>query len=89
MSDQETTPTERIEELVTYIVTSLVDEPDTVEVDVESNDDDSDIRVLIRANSEDVGKIIGRGGRPIKSIRTLARATVGSPATHVDIDVEG
>ena len=87
MRDTETTPEERVEALVRFVASSLVDNPDTLTVDVTS--DDQSIRALIQAEPDDVGKIIGRGGRTIKSIRTLARASVGTPALHVDIDVEG
>jgi len=78
---------ERVEELVTYIVTGLVDNPDSVSIETEV--EEGSLRVQIEADPDDVGKIIGRGGRTIKSIRTLARASVGSPSLHVDIDVEG
>jgi predicted RNA-binding protein YlqC (UPF0109 family) len=87
MSSPETTPEERIEELVRFIVNSLVDNPETTTIDVTS--EENNIRVLVKAESDDVGKLIGRGGRTIKSIRTLARASVGTPALRVDIDVEG
>ena len=77
----------RVEELVTYIVTGLVDNPDSVKIATAV--EEGSLRVQIEADPDDVGKIIGRGGRTIKSIRTLARASVGSPSLHVDIDVEG
>ncbi|MCL2526758.1 MAG: KH domain-containing protein [Coriobacteriia bacterium] len=78
---------ERVEELVSYIIGGLVDNPD--ELSVETSLEEGSLRVIIEADPDDVGKIIGRGGRTIKSIRTLARASVGSPSLHVDIDVEG
>jgi predicted RNA-binding protein YlqC (UPF0109 family) len=79
--------TSHIEELVRFIVTSLVDTPDAVQISTVA--EDNHITVTIEADGADVGKIIGRGGRTIKSIRTLARASVGTPAVLVDIDVEG
>jgi len=87
MGTEEMTADARIEELVRFIITSLVDEPDKVVIKVTA--EDSTISVDIQAEPNDVGKIIGRGGRTIKSIRTLARASVGTPSLHVDIDVEG
>ncbi|MCL2526634.1 MAG: KH domain-containing protein [Coriobacteriia bacterium] len=78
---------ERVEELVSYIVGGLVDNPE--ELSIETVLEEGSLRVIIEAGADDVGKIIGRGGRTIKSIRTLARASVGSPSLHVDIDVEG
>ena len=88
MSSQiDATSAQRVEELVRYIIGGLVDNPNETSIEVSFEGDT--LRVLIEANSDDVGKIIGRGGRTIKSIRTLARASVGSPSMHVDIDVEG
>jgi len=78
---------QRVEDLVRYIISGLVDNPDDLRI--ETNLEEDALRVLIEANPDDIGKIIGRSGRTIKSIRTLARASVGSPSLHVDIDVEG
>jgi predicted RNA-binding protein YlqC (UPF0109 family) len=79
--------TARVEELVGYIINGLVDDVSAVQIDTIL--EEGALRVVIQADADDVGKIIGRGGRTIKSIRTLARASVGSPSMHVDIDVEG
>lgn len=61
-------------ELVSFIVQNLVTEPDKLEISGER--DDRSVRVTIRCSKEDAGRIIGRGGRVINSIRTLARAAV-------------
>ncbi|MCL2680477.1 MAG: KH domain-containing protein [Coriobacteriia bacterium] len=78
---------ERVKGLVCYIVEGLVDNPD--DVSVETTLEDKLLSLFIQSHPDDVGKIIGRNGRTIKSIRTLARASVGSPSMHLDIDVEG
>ncbi|MCL2402677.1 MAG: KH domain-containing protein [Coriobacteriia bacterium] len=77
----------RAEELVRYIIDGLVDNPAAASIETSLEEDS--LRIVIEADSDDVGKIIGRGGRTIKSIRTLARASVATPSLHVDIDVEG
>lgn len=59
-------------ELVRYIVYNLASDPDNVDVRVEHRGRDTHIE--IRCAPEDSGRIIGRGGRVISSIRTLARA---------------
>ena len=59
-------------ELVTFIVQNLVSKPD--ELVVGADRDGKGIRIEIRCASDDAGRIIGRGGRIINSIRTLARA---------------
>lgn len=59
-------------ELVTYIVHNLVSDPDRLVIDAQH--DDRNLRIEIRCAPDDAGRIIGRGGRTINSIRTLARA---------------
>ncbi len=59
-------------ELVSYIVQHLVSEPDKLQVTVER--EPRNLRIEIRCAADDAGRIIGRGGRVINSIRTLARA---------------
>lgn len=59
-------------ELVSFIVHNLVTEPD--ELELKAHPDGRGIRIEVRCASDDAGRIIGRGGRIINSIRTLARA---------------
>ena len=59
-------------ELVTFVAQQLVSDPDQLEVT--ASQDGRGTKVEIRCASEDAGRIIGRGGRVINSIRTLARA---------------
>ncbi len=71
--------------LVEYIVSPLVDNPDDVEVT--SADIDDKVTIEIRVNEADAGKVIGRQGRVIKSIRTLARAAASRKGTHVEVEL--
>lgn len=60
-------------ELISYVVQNLV--LDVENLDVRSvSDDRGGVRLEIRCAQEDAGRIIGRGGRVINSLRTLARA---------------
>lgn len=59
-------------DLVTFILQNLVAEPDKLAVAVSG--DARNVRIEISCAEDDVGRIIGRGGRLINSIRTLARA---------------
>ena len=59
-------------ELVTFIVHNLVSEPEALNITAQR--EGRDLRIEIRCASDDAGRIIGRGGRVINSIRTLARA---------------
>ena len=60
---------DQISDLIQYIVTNLVDEPDQANVMLveERNANVYEIEVA----EDDVGKIIGRGGKTAKAIRTL------------------
>jgi predicted RNA-binding protein YlqC (UPF0109 family) len=71
-------------ELVTYIVQNLVAEPDRLAIDAER--DGRGVRIEIRCAPDDAGRIIGRGGRIINSLRTLARAAAdGSQRVEVQL----
>ena len=61
-----------VAELVALIVQNLVAEPD--KLSVSSRAEGHNLLVEIRCAPEDAGRVIGRGGRTINSIRTLARA---------------
>ncbi|MDR1421897.1 MAG: KH domain-containing protein [Coriobacteriales bacterium] len=71
--------------LVNEIVTSLVDEPEQVQVG--GVEEAEALLIEIKVAPDDVGKVIGRQGRIIKAIRTLARAA-SSYADGMPVDVE-
>jgi predicted RNA-binding protein YlqC (UPF0109 family) len=76
-----------IEGLVRYVVTSLVDEPEAVEIT--RSDEDDVITFEVSVDSADIGKVIGRQGRIIKAIRTLARAAGSLDDVQVEVEVLG
>jgi uncharacterized protein len=59
-----------IKQLVEDVVKSLVEFPDLVEI-IESQRDDGRKMIGIKISDRDLGKVIGRNGRTIKSIRAL------------------
>ena len=56
-------------ELVTFMVKSLVDKKDAVEVTLA---DDGVINVKV--DKDDIGKVIGKDGRIARAIRTIVKA---------------
>ncbi|MEJ7624022.1 MAG: KH domain-containing protein [Pyrinomonadaceae bacterium] len=54
---------------VEKIISSLVGEPDAVEVDETA--DGKTVRIEVRVAENDMGRIIGREGRTVKAIRSL------------------
>lgn len=75
------------ESLVRFLVTSLVDSPDTVSIAVRESG--SHVTYEVSVSPDDVGKVIGRQGRIIKAIRTLVRAAASVNGDQVDVDVLG
>ncbi len=73
--------------LIHYLVKSLVDNPDSVEID--KDDSGTSTSYMITVHPDDVGKVIGRQGRIIKSLRTLMRAAGSLVDEQVDVDVNG
>ena len=61
------------EDTLAWIARRLVDEPDAVRVEREDRDDA--IVLLLHVAPDDVGKVIGKGGRIARSLRTLVRAS--------------
>lgn len=57
---------------VEYVVKALVDFPQ--EVDVRENNTDRAIVFELRLNKSDIGKVIGKQGRTIQSLRTLVNS---------------
>ncbi|MDQ3963689.1 MAG: KH domain-containing protein [Actinomycetota bacterium] len=61
-------------ELLDYVLPWLIDHPDELAIEeIESEDDQ--VVYEISVHPEDVGKIIGKRGRIIRALRTLARAS--------------
>jgi len=70
--------------VLSHIVTSIVDNPDSVTV--ESTPDRNRIRLDVRVGPGDLGRVIGRRGRTAQSIRTVVRAAATRDDTDVDIE---
>jgi len=75
------------EALVRYLVDSLVAETESVDIIKRSSGDSIVFEVSVAP--DDVGKVIGRQGRVIKAIRTVARAAASINGERVDVEVLG
>jgi predicted RNA-binding protein YlqC (UPF0109 family) len=71
--------------LVEFLVRELVDEPDAVEVT--ETPDDRGMRYEVKVAPDDMGKVIGRGGRTAKAIRTVVRAAASRQDMSVMVDI--
>lgn len=86
-SFDESLPSDNVADLVEYLVVSLIDKPEDLSIDV--TDGEGTTLIEVHVNSEDVGKVIGRHGRVIKAIRTLARACAARDELVADVEVIG
>lgn len=64
-----------MKEFFDYLVKNLVDQPDAVDIQVIEGE--SGTLIEVRVSPEDVAKVVGRKGRIINSLRTIAM-TVGA-----------
>jgi hypothetical protein len=75
-----------VEDLLEFLARALVDRPD--EVSVEGFDEDDGTIVLeVHVAEDDVGKVIGRGGRTVSSLRTVMRAVASRQDERVLVDI--
>ena len=72
--------------LLEYIGPWLVDNPDEMEI-TEAEGDRGALVLEVSVNPEDMGKLIGKRGRIIRSIRTLARAAGQQDDQNVMVEV--
>ena len=70
---------------VEYVVKSLVDHPEEMEIIPEQNEDHCALR--IRCHKDDRGKIIGKRGKTITAIRALVSGAAGRQHKRVSVDV--
>ena len=79
------------EELMTQIARALVDHPDEVSVEAvegDEGDDTDDTTVLeMRVAPDDVGKVIGKQGRTVRSMRTILAAIGQGHHLRYELDV--
>ena len=72
-------------ELVELIIKGIVDNPDKVEINEIIGERSSIFE--IRVDPNDIGKVIGRQGRNIKSIRTIVNAAAQKGDKRVIIEI--
>jgi uncharacterized protein len=70
--------------MIVYLARALVDEPDRVTV--EELRGARGVTYEVRAAPDDVGKLIGRGGRTVKALRKVVKA-VAPEGRRVEVEV--
>ena len=67
-----------------YLVRAVVDDPDSVEVQVDEGGRRTTLNVTV--GEGDMGRVIGKRGRVATSIRTVTRAAAVRDGVEVDIE---
>ena len=71
-----------MQELVSYIVESLTGNSDfTVEIS------EAERLITITLSSEDIGRVIGRGGKTAKAIRLIVKAAAAKRNKRYDVEI--
>lgn len=73
-------------DLVEYVLRGIVARPELVQV--EEAEDERGTVLRVRVAPEDVGKVIGRGGRMARALRTLVRAAAVRGGRVVLLEIE-
>jgi uncharacterized protein len=72
-------------ELLEFLVRALVEDPSAVVV--EELEEDGDLVYEITVAEDDLGRVIGKGGRVANAIRTIAKAAAVRLERRVIVDI--
>ncbi|MHB8656938.1 MAG: KH domain-containing protein [Solirubrobacteraceae bacterium] len=73
-------------ELLEYLARGLVDQPDEVEV-TEVPDGEGTTVLELSVAQEDLGNVIGRGGRTASALRTIVKTVAARHGRRVFVDI--
>lgn len=79
-------PAEELTAFVTYMVTSLVDDPSVIEIRPEKLGANVHIKVVVPES--EMGKVIGRNGRVARSMRTLLTIAAARKGVRASLDID-
>ena len=74
-----------MKDLIEYIAKSLVEHPEDVQV--RQSGGGSRVRIELSVSKDDMGRVIGKGGKVANSIRTLLRVAAEREGKQATLDV--
>jgi uncharacterized protein len=74
-----------VKDLLEFLTQALVDDPAAVEV--EEFEEDGDLVYEISVADDDLGRVIGKGGRVANALRTVAKAAAVKLDRRVIVDI--
>ena len=72
-------------DLLEFLTRALVEEPDAVEV--EEFEENGDLVYEISVADDDLGRVIGKGGRVANALRAVAKAAAVKQERRVIVDI--
>jgi predicted RNA-binding protein YlqC (UPF0109 family) len=79
--------TNKMKQLIEYIVSNIVNHPESVVITETATEDKDTAKYLIQVDPEDVGRVIGKQGKVIKSIRQIVRIAAIQKGTRAIVDL--
>jgi predicted RNA-binding protein YlqC (UPF0109 family) len=83
---EESLPEDALRELVLYMATNLVDDPEGVMVTAESHG--SSVHLDLRVPATELGKVIGRQGRIARAMRTVVMVAGTRHNVRASLDID-
>lgn len=74
-----------MKEILEFVVREIVDDPDAVQI-TESHDDRGTL-LSLHVAPDDMGKVIGRGGRTARALRAVIRAAGTRSGEHASVEI--
>lgn len=74
-----------MKDLLLYLVQSLVDQPEAVQVEEVNNE--GVINLSLRVDPQDAGKVIGKQGKIIKALRDVVKILAVKEGRRVSIEL--
>jgi uncharacterized protein len=75
-----------VRELLEFLARTLVEEPDAVEV-TEAEEIDGEVVLELAVAEDDLGRVIGRGGRVANALRSVMKAAATREEKRVVVDI--
>ena len=76
-----------MKQLIEYIVSNIVNHPESVVITESPSEDGTFTKYLIQVDPEDIGRVIGKQGKVIKSIRQIIRIAAIQKGTRAMVDL--
>jgi len=77
-----------MKELLKTLASGLVEDPDSVLVDVDEPDEEGVIVYHLHVAENDMGRVIGKQGRIAKAIRIVMRAAAARRDQRISVEID-